>query len=209
MIWSIDYDSNDQDNGGSSNGGSNNGGSNNGGTGGNVPALPSESKPLPKCLSGRDDTVGPAHRCIFCGDKDVNDDRKYGPEKWAAALGDNAVKWTHIYYKQYRILGKLEAAYGAASSYVRSISYDFNGPSLWECSLGITATCSNVVPCGDSKSAAVGATGNPAISMMMTSWAHIKTFYTNLHLALLGASTNVEQNVGEVYLPAPGIVSSR
>jgi hypothetical protein len=169
MIWSIDYDS--------GLGADDNSGGNNGGGGGSNPpvvALPSETKDIPPCTSPTAPRAA-HYRCVKCSDPDVNDATKYPPEQWKAAKGDNAVEWHHAWFRTMRINGELDKL-GPAGTYVRSLSWQWNGPSGWNCVIGFTGSCDSKVECGDRDNRGKnGGSDNPAVSMMLTQFANIRT----------------------------------
>lgn len=113
--------------------------------------------------------------CVRCKDKKVTDFTVYAPVRWADALADDAVKTHHDWYTALLNLnGYSLERLGPSGTYVRSLAWRFKTKEeaglLWICALS-DGSCDETVSCSE--------TDNPATSMMLTSWANIRTFHHN------------------------------
>ncbi|KAL3418149.1 class III chitinase [Phlyctema vagabunda] len=179
MIWSIDYDSPSS----STN------------PDGSTPtetskptatALPAEGGPSGDyCIK---DSPGREYTCVKCTDTDVDSSTKYPDVRWKAAMGDQAIEDHNKFYDVLSNGGGIEQL-GPQGTYVRSLSWMWDGPKDWECKIGAVTTCNVGLSCG--------MTGVPAASMIMTSWTNLRAFYDNQYNAIQTAGLSMAANAAK------------
>ena len=120
-----------------------------------LPAVTGPAGPqVPKCESGGKDWL-----CLQCKkddgqDTDVGDIRKKASERWKAGKGDEVLKDHHQWWNTVN-----RDELDEQKSYVRALSWRYEGPANWVCDVASTGGCDQAVDCDETR--------NPTVSMIM------------------------------------------